>query len=95
MGTRTLVGHEAGSAKPVWVLFCSVDGHAMGRVLDGDENDAQAFLDWYEPQWGDPRKADAFVLHRRQDAWAAEYRAGAAKRARSRYLDALAESEEE
>ncbi len=57
MGTRTLVGHEAGSAKPVWTLFRSADGHAMGRVLDGDEDDAQAFLDWYEPQWGDPRKA--------------------------------------
>ena len=96
MGTRTLVGHEAGSAKPVWVLFCSGDGHAMGRVLDGDEDDAQAFLDWYEQMYGtDPRKAEPDSLLERQDAWAVEYRAGAEKRARSRYLDALAESEEE
>ena len=96
MGTRTLIGHEAGSAKPVWVLFCSGDGHAMGRVLDGDEDDAQAFLDWYEQMYGtDPRKAEPDTLLERQDAWAVEYRAGAEKRARSRYLDALAESESE
>lgn len=79
MGTRTLVGHEAGSAKPVWTLFCSVDGRAMGRVLKGDEDDAQAFLDWYEPQWGDPRKANRDTLIERQDAWAAERREAAAK----------------
>ncbi len=79
MSTRTLVGHEAGSAKPVWTLFCSVDGHAMGRVLDGDECDAQAFLDWYEPQWGDPRKAEPDALLERQDAWAAERREAGAK----------------
>ena len=96
MGTRTLIGHEAGSAKPVWTLFCSADGHAMGRVLEGDEDDAQAFLDWYEQMYGtDPRKAEPDALLERQDAWAVEYRAGAEKRARSRYLDALAESEEE
>ena len=74
MGTRTMVGHEAGSEKSVWVLFCSADGHAIGRVLPGDEDDAQAFLDWYEPQWGDPRKAEPDDLLRRQDAWVAERR---------------------
>jgi len=78
MGTRTLVGHEAGSAKPVWTLFCSADGHAMGRVLDGDEDDAQAFLDWYEPQWGDPRKAEPDALLERQDEWVVLRRDGVA-----------------
>ena len=96
MGTRTLIGHEAGSAKPVWTLFCSADGHAMGRVLEGDEDDAQAFLDWYEQMYGtDPRKAEPDALLERQDAWAAEYRAGAAKRAQRAEMYAIDESEGE
>jgi hypothetical protein len=73
-----MVGHEAGEGaneRPTWVLFCSTDGHAMGRVVDGDADDAHAFLDWYEPQWGDPRRAEPDVLLRRQDAWLAERRA--------------------
>ena len=65
-------------------------------MRDGDGDDAQAFLGWYEQMYGtDPRRAEPDTLLERQDAWAVEYRAGAEKRARSRYLDALAESEEE
>lgn len=86
MGTRTMVGHEAGSEKPVWVLFCSGDGHAMGRVLDGDEDDAQAFLDWYEPQWGDPRKAEPDALIERQDEWSALRREASRRARRRRHL---------
>jgi hypothetical protein len=39
MGTRTLVGHEAGSDKPLAVLFCSTTMIAFGRVIHGDEDD--------------------------------------------------------
>lgn len=95
MGTRTLVGHEAGSDKPLAVLFCSTTMIAFGRVIHGDEDDMQAFLDWYEPQWGAPRRADVATLVERQGEWLTAYQANAEKRARSRYLDALAESEME
>jgi hypothetical protein len=42
---------------------------AFGRVIHGDEDDMQAFLDWYEPQWGDPRRADVATLVERQGEW--------------------------
>lgn len=69
MGTRTMVGHEAGSDKPLAVLFCSTTMIAFGRVIHGDVDDMQAFLDWYEPQWGDPRRADVATLVERQGEW--------------------------
>jgi hypothetical protein len=73
-----MVGHEAGSDKPLVVLFCSTTMIAFGRVIHGDVDDMQAFLDWYEPQWGDPHRADTATLVERQGEWVGLRRDGVA-----------------
>lgn len=68
MGIRILSGTRIneGDGTTGAVLYCSTSGLAFGPLFT-DDDEAEAFLDWCVPKYGDPRSmppqevADALV----------------------------------